>query len=303
MLGSVCFIHSFILRSAAALLNGVPGKTFHCRRGVRQGDPLSPLLFVLAADFLQSMINKAKDMGLLRLPIPSSSNDFPVIQYADDTLIVVEGDVRQLFFLRSLLNSFSMSTGLKVNFGKSMMVPINVSDDKLDILARTFGCSKGSLPFTYLGLPLSIDRPRAQDFLPLVSKCERRLTGVSSFLNQDGRLQITNAVLTALPTFFMCTLLLPKGVIKEIDKYRKHCLWKGSDINARKPPKAAWKLVRTPKSEGGLGVIDLEKQNKALLSKNFHKFFNRFDLPWVNLVWEKHYRNGRLPSHTRKGSF
>lgn len=56
--------------TSAVLLNGKPGKTIHCKRGVRQGDPLSPLLFVLAADLLQSQINKAKDMGLLRLLYP-----------------------------------------------------------------------------------------------------------------------------------------------------------------------------------------------------------------------------------------
>lgn len=50
-------------------------------------------------------------------------------------------------------------------------------------------------------------------------------------------------------------------------------------------------------------MIDIEKQNKALLTKNLHKFINREDLPWVHLVWEKHYKNGRLPSHIRKGSF
>lgn len=60
--------------TSGVLLNGVPGKTFHCRRGVRQGDPISPLLFVLAADFLQSLINRAKDMGLLDLPIPLNSS-------------------------------------------------------------------------------------------------------------------------------------------------------------------------------------------------------------------------------------
>ena len=85
----------FSSATSAVLLNGVPGKTFHCKRGVRQGDPLSPLLFVLAADFLQSMINKARTMGLLNLLIPMEHNqDFQVIQYADDTLIIAEGDTR-----------------------------------------------------------------------------------------------------------------------------------------------------------------------------------------------------------------
>lgn len=164
---------------------------------------MTSLLFVLAADFLQSMINKARSMGLLQQPIPtSSSEDFPVIQYANDTLIIMEGDTKQLFFLKSLLNNFSLCTGLKINFSKSMMVPINVSDERMEILAGTFGCSKGSLPFTYLGLPLSIAGPRAQDFMPLINKCERRLSRISSFLNQAGRLQLTNAV------FFCITNLL-----------------------------------------------------------------------------------------------
>lgn len=103
--------------TSAVLLNGSPGKVFHCRRGVKQGDLLSPLLFVLAADLLQSLINKAKDQGLLNLPIPlQHSNDFLILQYADDTLIIMEGYSRQLFFLKALLNTFASSTGLKVNF-------------------------------------------------------------------------------------------------------------------------------------------------------------------------------------------
>lgn len=70
----------FSSATSAVLLNGVSGKTSNYRRGVRQRDPLSPLLFVLAADFLQSMINKARTMGLLNLPIPMEHNqDFPVI--------------------------------------------------------------------------------------------------------------------------------------------------------------------------------------------------------------------------------
>jgi hypothetical protein len=116
----------FNSRTSSILLNGAPGKVFHCRRGIRQGDPLSPLLFVLTADLLQSIVNKAKDLGLLKLPIPLQySNDFPILQYADDTLIVLEGRGRQLFALKALLNSFALSTRLKVNFAMSL-IPINL---------------------------------------------------------------------------------------------------------------------------------------------------------------------------------
>jgi hypothetical protein len=122
--------------TSSVLLNGILGKTFHYRRGVRQGDPLSPLLFVLAADLLQTIVNKAKDLGLLKLPIPLQySDDFPILQYAHDTLIIMKGCGRQLFILKALLNSFAASTGLKVNFSKSMLVPINMTDARANLLA------------------------------------------------------------------------------------------------------------------------------------------------------------------------
>jgi hypothetical protein len=120
-----------------------------------------------------------------------------------------------------------------------MMVPINLSNEKLNHLARTFGCATGSFPFTYLGLPLGLSRTKVDDFLPLISKCEKRLNYVFPFLNQAGRLEITNSVLTALPAYTMCSIALPKTVIKQIDKYRKNCLWRGAAENARKMAKAA----------------------------------------------------------------
>jgi len=197
------------------------------------------------------LINKGKVLGLLNLLVPLGPNaDFLVLQYVDDTLIILEGWPRQVHFLKLVINTFSKATGLKVNFQKSMMLPVNLIEEKIDLLARTFGCSKGTLPFTYLGLTKQV-----QDFLLLVTRCERRLSSISSFLNQAGRLELTNAVFTSLPTFFMCSLELPKTIIKQIDKFRKHCLWRGADINAKKPPKAAWEMVCKPKEEGGLGVI------------------------------------------------
>jgi len=95
--------------------------------------------------------------------------------------------------------------GLKVNYAKSFIVPINTSQEKLQHLARTFSCDTGSLPFTYLGLLLSLTKPRVVDFSPLVSRCERRLAATAAFLNQAGRLEVTNSIFSGLPTFCMST--------------------------------------------------------------------------------------------------
>jgi hypothetical protein len=246
---------SLILGSGTSqvLLNGVPGRRFHCRRGVRQGDPLSPLLFVLAADLLQSIINKAKDCGILKLPIPFSCGfDFPIIQYADDTIMILEACPRQLFFLKAMLNSFADSTGLHVNYNKSNIYPINVSEQKMAVLANTFHCKVGSLPFTYLGLPLGLRKPNLEAFLPLIQKIERRLASTSIFLSQAGRIQMVNALFSSLPTYYMCTPKLPKTVIKQIDKLRRHCLWRGADINTKNLLKLIGSQSASQKIRGAL---------------------------------------------------
>ena len=83
----------------------------------------------------------------------------------------------------------------------------------------------------------------------------------------------------------MCTLNMPKSVIDSIDRARKHCLWRGSEVNSNKKSLAAWDKICKPKNKGGIGVINLSIQNQALLLKYLDKFYNRRDLLWVNLVW------------------
>jgi hypothetical protein len=147
------------------------------------------------------------------------------------------------------------------------------------------------LPFTYLGLPLGHSKPSNVDCLPLSIKVPW------------GKLQLVKSVLSSPPTFYMCSIKMPMDILNKIDKYKRHCLGMGADVNATKRPIAGWKLVTKLKLKGGLGVIKLRLQNDILLMKILHKFFNMMDLPWVKLLWSKYYRNGKVPGQSPKGSF
>lgn len=198
---------TIITGTSSVLLNGMSGKTFHCKRGLRQWDPLSPLFFVLDADFLQTVINNAKDQGLLKLPIITGvSNDFPVIQYADDTLVIMEACPTQLTVLKDPLNTFAQSTRLKVNYSKSVMVPLNISDGNLDQHANLFNCQKGTLPFTYLGLPLGTTKPNIYWGLSTTHSKNRKMANIHLFHSiprgkaRNG--QYSPLLLSSLPNLF-----------------------------------------------------------------------------------------------------
>jgi hypothetical protein len=181
--------------SSALLLNGVPRKKFECKRGVRNGDPISPLFYLFGSDLLQSVVNDLVQSGHMFMPIDTYDQDFPIIQYADDTLLILPADRVQLLVLKDLLHKFSLSTGLKINYNKSQLIPINVPHDQVQNLADSIGCQVGVLPFTYLGLPVGTTKPTIAGLSPLVCRLERKLSSSSSFLSQGARLQLINSAI------------------------------------------------------------------------------------------------------------
>jgi hypothetical protein len=97
-------------------------------------------LYVLGGDVLQSVVNNLLHNELLQLPIITGDPNFPILQYADDTLLIMQADANQLEILKEALCNFSKSTGLYVNYHKSFLLPINISDEQAQDLARVFGC-------------------------------------------------------------------------------------------------------------------------------------------------------------------
>lgn len=207
------------------------------------------------------------------------NGEFPIIQYTDDTLLIMQACSRQLLCLKSILETFAQSTGLRVNFAKSCLLPINVSNEKVTLLAGLFGYKLETFPFTYLGLPLGLSRPRIRDLGPLYSRINHRLAATASFLSFDGRIMVTKAILSSLPTFYLSTLKIADGAIEIVDKNRRIGVWGKMDNSNRPKSLAAWDLVCRPKSKGGLGISNLASHNEALLIKFLTNFSIRRTFP------------------------
>jgi hypothetical protein len=244
-----------------------------CKRGVRQGDPLSPLLYIFGSDLLQSAINDMVVHGTLSWPIETNDLDFSIIQYIDDTLLILRDDVAQVKALKDTLEKYSKSIGLRITYSKLQMIPINVDDELMVQLSEEFRCQVGSMPFTYLGLPLETTRPIMSDLMPLVCRLERKLSSSSSFLAHGARLQLINFALASMPLHFLCSLQLSPGFTKQLDRILRQCLWRDFE-NANKPSLAAWEMVCKSKQKGGLVIcpfcITILYHNLLLFIDIFH---------------------------------
>ncbi|KAM0824886.1 hypothetical protein ACQ4PT_069905 [Festuca glaucescens] len=152
---------ALLLRTASTcvMVNGCGGGAFRHGRGLRQGDPISPLLFVIAMDVLSAMLRVADRAGVLSdlTPLGLKSR---VSLYADDVVIFAKATVSDLQAVWSVLDCFGAASGLKANPAKSTAAPIGCSDDLLAVVAPSLPCPLGRLPCSYLGLPLSIRKPR-----------------------------------------------------------------------------------------------------------------------------------------------
>uniref|UniRef100_A0A0A9EF20 Reverse transcriptase domain-containing protein n=1 Tax=Arundo donax TaxID=35708 RepID=A0A0A9EF20_ARUDO len=120
-------------------------------------------LFILVADVLQLIQQSSRD-GLLQHPIVNDCT-CPVLQYADDTLIVLRGELDQVPRLKVILDNFSSATGLHINFSKSTFLPMHIEDDVVQEMASILGCTVSSFPQAYLGLLLSTIKLRPEDMI------------------------------------------------------------------------------------------------------------------------------------------
>jgi len=234
--------------TALVLVNGCPTKEFPMERGLQQGDPLSPFLFLLVAEGFNVILLSVISAGMFTGYRVGRDNPLCLshLQFADDTLILGEKSWLSVLSMRAVLMLFEQVSGLKVNFHKSLLTGINVSNSWLYEVAMVLNCRVGTLPFVYLGLPIGGDSRKLEFWRPILNGITSRLSNwKSKFLSFGSRLILLKYVMSSLPVYFLSFFKAPTGIISSIESF----------------------TVCLSKEEGGLGVRRLREFNVALLGK------------------------------------
>jgi hypothetical protein len=252
--------------SSKIIINGQQTNAIKHMHGVRQGDPLSPFLFILAMDPLQRMIEMAADAGLLGRVLPKKAK-LCCSLYAYDAGVFVRADKEDLKVLKRILEVFEGCLGLKMNFDKTEIFPIRYPQTLWPDLMDVFPGKYSKFPEKYLGLPLHFRNVKRVDVQALIGKINKRLVGWKGrLLSKAGRETLVKAVLSTQPIYHLTVFPAQKWLLKRIDKLRRSFLWKGNIPEFCNGGHCLinWPTTCLPKNREALGILDLERFARAL---------------------------------------
>ena len=156
----ISWIHSITHGGSVGVkLNNTESSYFTTDKGLRQGDPLSPLLFNLVVDALTRMLAKVANQQLISGLYPDICPGGVIcLQYADDTILFLDNNLEHARNLKTVLSWFEQVSGMRINYEKSELIPINLDEDELHPFFDCLGCSQGKFPIKYLGIPLHYEK-------------------------------------------------------------------------------------------------------------------------------------------------
>ncbi|KAJ0535737.1 putative RNA-directed DNA polymerase [Helianthus annuus] len=275
---------------ASVLINGSPTHEFICHRGLKQGDPLSPFLFVLAMEALTGCMKRACSVGLFHgLGCGNRGPVLSHLMYADDVVFLGDWSISNAKNLKRLLRCFYLVSGLRINLTKCSVFGIGVGGQEVQVMADVMNCKAGVFPFNHLGLKVGANMNLCKYWKPVLDVFQSRLSiWKARQLSFGGRVTLIKSVLNSLPTHYFSLYRAPVRVIEALDRMRRVFFWGGSDEKARLNW-VAWQKVCASTEYGGLGFGSLRDANLSMLSKWWWRFKLDNGCLWRRVVWSIHH--------------
>ncbi|GAU31728.1 hypothetical protein TSUD_215290 [Trifolium subterraneum] len=265
---------------------------FQPGKGIRQGDPMSPYIFVLCMDKLSHLIAEAVDGGNWQPIKAGRSGPFiSHLMFADDLLLFGKATEVNMRTITDTLEKFCELSGQLVSIEKtSVLFSKNVPRDLRNVLLLQSGFREANSLGKYLGIPLVGRAPRHSDFEHLVDKVRRKLSGwKATNLSFAGRVTLAKSVIQAVPIYSMMTTPIPKRVLMDIHRIQRNFIW-GHDTSQRKMHMISWGTLLLPKESGGLAIRHLPTMNTACLMKMGWNMRENNGSLWCNVLQGKYGR-------------
>ncbi|KAJ8440382.1 LOW QUALITY PROTEIN: hypothetical protein Cgig2_019371 [Carnegiea gigantea] len=236
MLKALCFPQIFItwIKSCVTSvsfdihINGRTTGTFKGGCGLKQGDPVSPLLFVKAIDYLSRLLHKHSLAKDFKFHLQYRTMRLTNLMFADDLILFCKADPPTLHHIMSALRAFHETVGLKANLSKSQVVVRGCKPRLQEQCLRITGFAESSFPMNYLGVPITASRLTKLECNTLLEKIRARVrTWTTKHLSFAGRAMLINSAIFGMINYWASIFIIPHSVIESLTKICKNFLWGG----------------------------------------------------------------------------
>ncbi|KAL2471352.1 Uncharacterized protein Adt_39488 [Abeliophyllum distichum] len=277
----------------SVLLNGRPCGFFPSSRGLRQGDPISPSLFILASDYFSRILTRQYQQIASMAYRHGGDALISHLCFADDMIIFANSQKQSIRRVLYCIEHYERASGQLVNRDKSgIILPRRATIQQIHMLEHLTGFRHQQQPFTYLGVPLFKGHRKIFLYDDLTQKVRSRISGwASRLLSPGGRITLIRSVLSSLPLYLLQILKPPKAVLKKLESIFARFLWDSKDHTHRLHWKR-WKELCLPTEEGGLGFRRLQDLVDTFSLKLWWLFRSQRSL------WAQFLRGQVLSGHT-----
>lgn len=254
---------------------------FPSKRGLRQGDPMSPYLFVLGVEYLARVMEGLNHNPRFKFHPRCKVLKVKSLAFADDLMAFCKADYTSPILLKEALDEFLAASGLSINLQKSNIFFAAVNPSLKQYLLSRLGFKEGKLPMKYLGVPLIDSKLTVDDCQPIIEKIKKKLNmWCAKKLSYAGKMELINSVPFHYQVYWSNIFLLPSAIMNCINALCRRFLWAGQ-LDKRPYALVAWNDICLPRIEGGLSIKQLKCWNRAAFSKQLWKIVSRENCLWT----------------------